>query len=87
MSLDGVKVAKALSAKLLKDLSDKAVDAANEESAVLGVVTSEVFKMLTSESMIELFGDAIRDSIKAMSSDDYEALVSAERVTWEDNRG
>ena len=87
MSVDAARVAKSLAVKLLKDLSVKAIDAASAESQVLGVVTAEVFKMITSERMVELFGDVIQDAIKAMSSDDYQALVSAESVTWEDNRG
>ena len=87
MSVDAARVAKGLAVKLLKDLSVKAIDAASAESQVLGVVTAEVFKMITSERMVELFGDVIQDAIKAMSSDDYQALVSAESVTWEDNRG
>lgn len=86
MPIDAGKVAKELSLKLINDLSGKAIDAASAESAVLGAVTAEVFKVLASETVIDLFGDAIRDAIKGLSGDDYEALVSAESVVWEDNR-
>lgn len=86
MSDQVAAIAKGLSVRLLKDLSVIAVSAAEKESAALGVATKEVFSLITSERMVELFSDSVRDAIKALSGDDYAAIVSADAVTWEDNR-